>query len=80
MKDDFISTDGETFAVQNSDARLKIAEQMPFNIRFFWEPKRITVTLVNGEDVLKLAKLFAEMLDKAEIEYTIKENDDGTCN
>ncbi len=72
MKDDFTSTEGETFAVTNAGS-FSIAEEEPWRIHFSWKETSITVALVNGEDVLKLAGLFAKMLDRAGIEHKTNE-------
>lgn len=34
----------------------------PFSVTFSWQEQRITVQLENGEDVLKLAKIFSDFL------------------
>jgi hypothetical protein len=45
---------------------------VPFGITFTWKEKEIRITLKDGEDVLKLAREFANFLDQTKIEYEIK--------
>lgn len=47
-------------------------EPLPFGINFYWKEKHINITLKNGDDVLKLAREFANFLDNAKIEYEIQ--------
>ena len=49
-----------------------IFKEIPFGINFVWQEKHINITLKNGEDVIKLAREFANFLDNAKIEYEIK--------
>ena len=37
-------------------------EEMPFNVKFLWKNLSAEVVLENGEDVLKLAQIFSNML------------------
>lgn len=45
----------------------------PFSVTFSWKEKRIKVQLDNGEDVLKLAEIFSNMLTNSNIPNTITE-------
>jgi len=73
MMSDFKSVKGQPYAADNSVLGIPKTELYPFNINFTWESRSITVSLVNGEDVLQLANVFAKMLANAGIEYTIEE-------
>jgi hypothetical protein len=42
-----------------------------FNIAFNWKEKTVKVELENGEDVLKLATIFSDMLTKNKIPHKI---------
>ena len=54
-----------------------IVEATNFSISFSWKNTSITITLKNGEDVLKLASAYKNLLRGSNIEYTeeIKELD-----
>ncbi|MBW2005878.1 MAG: hypothetical protein JRI72_15015 [Deltaproteobacteria bacterium] len=45
---------------------------IPFSIYFSWKDEMITVTLKNGRDIFKLAKMYEDLLKKQGIPYTIK--------
>jgi hypothetical protein len=55
---------------ENSDTILKL-KPLPFSVSFTWEDKNIKVQLDNGQDVLKLAKLFSDYLTNNNIPNTI---------
>jgi small-conductance mechanosensitive channel len=44
----------------------------PFSMSFSWNKKEVQITLKDGNDILKIAKLLTEALDKHDIEYNIK--------
>jgi hypothetical protein len=44
----------------------------PFGISFHWQDKYVKITLKDGEDILKIAREFANFLDNSKIEYEIK--------
>lgn len=44
----------------------------PFNIAFEWQGKQVDVSLKNGNDIFKLAKVFMSVLETNNIEYNIK--------
>ena len=43
----------------------------PFSMTFNWQDDQVTVKLVNGEDVLKLADIFSRVLTENNIEHKI---------
>lgn len=43
----------------------------PFNITFNWKEKTVKVELENGEDVLRLATIFSDMLTTNKIAHKI---------
>jgi hypothetical protein len=49
-------------------------EPTPFMISFSWDGKDVTVSLKNGKDIFKLARIFTEILDTNNVEYNIKTN------
>jgi hypothetical protein len=49
-------------------------EPTPFMITFAWDGKDVTVSLKNGKDIFKLARIFTEILDANNVEYNIKTN------
>ena len=49
-------------------------EPTPFIISFSWDGKDVTVSLKNGKDIFKLARIFTEILDANNVEYNIKTN------
>jgi hypothetical protein len=51
-----------------------IIEPTPFMISFSWDGKDVTVSLKNGKDIFKLARIFTEILDANNVEYNIKTN------
>jgi hypothetical protein len=51
-----------------------IIEPTPFIISFSWDGKDVTVSLKNGNDIFKLARIFTEILDANNVEYNIKTN------
>lgn len=57
----------------NNEGTINIdtAIQLPFSITFSCKSEWATVQLVNESDVLKLADIFAKMLKKNSIDYTI---------
>ena len=63
-----IKEDLLTFGNYDTIPKLK---QYPFSVSFTWEDKNIKVQLDNGEDVLKLAKLFSDYLTNNNIPNTI---------
>ena len=46
--------------------------EQPFAVKFNWQYKSLTVRLKNGEDILKLANIFSNMLTENGIENTIE--------
>jgi hypothetical protein len=46
---------------KTSDSMLAL-NTTPFSVTFSWQGQRITVQLEQGEDVLKLAKIFSDFL------------------
>lgn len=44
--------------------------ELPWAITFSWKKQCRTITLKNGEDVLRLADIFKEALNRKGIEYT----------
>lgn len=57
-----------TFNLQSSGTQI----ENPFAVTFNWQYNSITVRLKNGEDVLKLANIFSNMLTENGIENTIE--------
>jgi len=51
-----------------------IYHKEPFNIIFEWNGKQVGVSLKNGNDLFKLAKVFINTLEINNIEYNIKTN------
>ena len=47
-------------------------EPTPFSISFRWMDSEVKLTLKNGEDILKVGKLFSEMFSENGIEHTIE--------
>jgi hypothetical protein len=47
-------------------------KETPFAISFTWKEKTIKVELENGEDVLKLATIFSDMLSLNGIPHKVK--------
>jgi hypothetical protein len=45
---------------------------LPFSIMFSYESKEVSVSLKNGEDIFRLAKVFMKILEDNNIEYNIK--------
>lgn len=58
----------QTFNLQSSGTQI----ENPFSVTFNWQYNSITVRLKNGEDVLKLANIFSNMLTENRIENTIE--------
>jgi hypothetical protein len=52
---------------------LRLNSDYPFSVTFSWKEKQIKVQLDNGEDVLKLAEIFSNMLTNNNIPNTITE-------
>ena len=44
----------------------------PFSINFNYGSKEVNVSLKNGEDIFRLAKVFMKLLDENDIEYNIR--------
>jgi hypothetical protein len=70
----------ETFEFSNENATLGLYEEpnkvlylkeTPFNISFSWKDQKINVQLENGEDVLKLATIFSDMLSANNIPHKV---------
>lgn len=49
-----------------------------FSITFIWKNNSIEIKLDNGEDVLKFAEIFSNMLTKNNISHTIKTKQNET--
>lgn len=47
-------------------------EPTPFSISFRWRDSEVKLTLKNGEDILKVGKLFSELLSENGVEHTIE--------
>ena len=47
-------------------------EPTPFSILFRWKGSEVKLTLKNGEDILKVGKVFSEMLSENGVEHTIE--------
>ena len=47
-------------------------EPTPFSISFRWMDSEVKLTLKNGEDILKVGKLFSDLLSENEVEHTIE--------
>ena len=47
-------------------------EPTPFSISFRWRDSEVKLTLKNGEDILKVGKLFSDMFSENGIEHTIE--------
>jgi hypothetical protein len=45
---------------------------LPFSIMFSYDSKEVSVSLKNGEDIFRLAKVFMKILEDNNIEYNIK--------
>ena len=58
-------------AQQTEQATTKISEP-PFMIKFSNGDKSVSISLINGNDVFKLAEVFKNMLIENEIEYDIQ--------
>jgi hypothetical protein len=52
----------DNYKLQDDSAHILQLELMPFNIKFVWKNISAEVVLENGEDVLKLAQIFSDML------------------
>lgn len=50
----------------------------PFSITFTWKNNSNEIKLDNGEDVLKFAEIFSNMLTKNNIAHTIKTKQNET--
>ncbi len=61
----------QTLNIQSSETLI----EQPFGVTFNWQYKSITVKLKNGEDVLKLANIFSNMLTENGIENTIESSE-----
>lgn len=59
-------------AQQTENGKVSIPSQEPFSITFTWMDKYATVKLKNGEDVLKLADIFSNMLIENGIENILE--------
>jgi hypothetical protein len=46
-------------------------QDTPFNIVFTWKEQTTTIYLVNGEDVLKLADIFSQLLKTNSIPHKV---------
>jgi hypothetical protein len=61
-----------TEAIENLwDKAVIPPKEQPFHVNFGYEDKWIEIQLVNGSDVFKLADVFADMLKKNDIYYTV---------
>jgi hypothetical protein len=62
------------YSLTNSHSPTTIALNpiSPFSMSFSWDKKEVQITLKDGNDILKIAKLLTEMLDKNNIEYNLK--------
>ena len=60
----------DLLTLENSNTILRLKSE-PFSVSFTWEDKNIKVQLDNGEDVLKIAKLFSDYLTNNKIPNTI---------
>jgi hypothetical protein len=47
-------------------------EPTPFSISFRWRDSEVKLTLKNGEDILKVGKLFSDLLSENGVEHTIE--------
>ena len=47
-------------------------EPTPFSISFRWMDSEVKLTLKNGEDILKVGKLFSDLLSENGVEHTIE--------
>jgi hypothetical protein len=47
-------------------------EPTPFSISFRWRDSEVKLTLKNGEDILKVGKLFSDIFSENGIEHTIE--------
>jgi len=47
-------------------------EPQPFGISFYWQEKNVKITLKDGESIFKIAREFANFLDRKNIEFEIK--------
>ena len=47
-------------------------EPTPFSISFRWMDSEVKLTLKNGEDILKVGKLFSDIFSENGIEHTIE--------
>lgn len=54
------------------DRETEALHQAPFNMSFEWEGKKTTISLKDGEDTLKLADIYKNLLAGAGIEYVEK--------
>jgi hypothetical protein len=62
MNEDAIDGLYENFQLQEDSTHILQLEPLPFNIKFVWKNISAEVVLENGEDVLKLAQIFSNML------------------
>ena len=49
-------------------------EEAPFTVRFEWQGKYRIIKLKNGEDVLRLASTYTQLLNRSDIEYIEESN------
>ena len=47
-------------------------QDVPFSVFFMWKDEMTTVTLKNGRDIFKLAKMYEDLLKNQGIPYKIK--------
>jgi hypothetical protein len=57
---------------QQTEKETTTVAELPFNIRFSYGGKSTNISLLKGDDVFKLAKLFENILTENGIEYDVE--------
>lgn len=52
---------------------------LPFNIRFSYGGKSVNISLLKGNDIFKLAKVFENILTENGIEYDVETIENKIC-
>jgi hypothetical protein len=49
-----------------------IIKDSPFSVKFTWKEDSLTITLIDGQDLFKIANLISEILVKNSIDHKIE--------
>ena len=63
-----------TVASTNNTFIYNGVKPLPFSITFAWDGNDVSISLKNGDDIFKLARILTEILEANNIEYNIKTN------